>query len=471
MANRPILILQMQRMGDLILSFPLLLWLQREYPGHPLWVMGEPQFYDQLLAVSPRATYFPWTAAKRLESERFALCVNLSHASQAAVLAGRIQADAQYGAVEVPGRGRYVHGQWQLYRTALVQANRHNRFHWADLNALDCISLRRMRETRWPLPRIGLGDRRRIGLFLGASEEAKRPAAAFWAALARELLQRDLRPILLGGPGDRPLANEVRRQVGLQVLNLAGRMSLAQLAHFGQGLELMVTPDTGPMHLAAWTGLRTLNLSMGPVNAWETGPYQPGHYVLQARMSCAGCWQCTRDMHHCRQRFLPRRIAQIVFALVREHGGTAALPRDKGLNLFVSQRSTQGLHHLRLMHEPDTLTAGELLGRFWQLFWGGVFGLWPRTNAEQAWNLLDRAYPVLTESFVRSLTGFQRKLGQATIDSGFWAKGPVLLRPLFSHVHLLLQNTDYSKAGHRQSLAVVRDLLLIAAKAKSDRQL
>lgn len=466
MANRPLLILQMHRMGDLILSFPLLLWLQREYPGHPLWVVGEPRFYDQLLAVSPRATYFPWTAAKGLESERFALCLNLSHASQAATLAGRIQSDVQFGAVDVPGRGRYVHGHWQLYRTALVQANRHNRFHWADLNALDCVALRRMRETRWPLPRVGLGDRRRIGLFLGASEEPKRPDPVFWAALARELLHRDLRPILLGGPDDRALANEVRSRVGLQVLNLAGRMSLAQLAHFGQGLELMVTPDTGPMHLAAWTGLRTLNLSMGPVNPWETGPYQPGHLVLQARMSCAGCWQCSRIGHPCRQRFLPRRVAQIVSALARGECDPAALPRDRGLNLFVSQRSKQGLHHLGLAHASGDPAAGELLDRFWQQFWGAVFGLWPRIEAEQAWDGLSRAYPKVAGAFVRTVTGFQRRLSQAPMDPSFWAKGPPLLRPLFSHVHLLLQNADFGAAGRRQALKMLRDLLLIAGRAK-----
>ena len=38
---KPILVIQMQRMGDLILSFPLFLWLMRRYPGHPLWIRSE----------------------------------------------------------------------------------------------------------------------------------------------------------------------------------------------------------------------------------------------------------------------------------------------------------------------------------------------------------------------------------------------------------------------------------------------
>ena len=39
--NAPILVLQMQRMGDLVLTFPLLAWLRAEHPRRPLWGGGE----------------------------------------------------------------------------------------------------------------------------------------------------------------------------------------------------------------------------------------------------------------------------------------------------------------------------------------------------------------------------------------------------------------------------------------------
>jgi ADP-heptose:LPS heptosyltransferase len=464
MAHKPILILQMHRMGDLILSFPLLLWLQREYPGHPLWVVGEPRFYKALLPISPEAVYLPWTATGRLRSELFFLCINLSHEAAAAALAGQVNAEKLLGAVEISGRGRYVFGNWQLYRTGLVQANRHNCFHWADLNALDCIPLKRITKTRWSAPRTKLGDRRRVGLFLGASEETKRPAPSFWAALARELLHRDLRPILLGGPGEKGLATKVQQLLGQKILNLAGRLNLAQFADFGQSLELMVTPDTGPMHLAAWTGLRVLNLSMGPVNPWETGPYQPGHFVLQARMSCVGCWQCSQDAHRCHGRFLPRRIAQLTHVLATDADAGKRVPLDRRLGMFVTSRSAHGLLHLETIFRTDSPPrARELLNRFWSQFWGFLFGLWNRKNAESVWKELTQAYPLLAEAFVQAVMNFRRKTTQAW-DPLFWSHGPPFVRPLFSHTHLVLQNSDFSDAGKRQVLKTVEELLLIVAQ-------
>ncbi len=50
--KRPILILQMQRMGDLILSYPLMIWLTRRYPGHPIFVAAEETFYKPLMPLS-----------------------------------------------------------------------------------------------------------------------------------------------------------------------------------------------------------------------------------------------------------------------------------------------------------------------------------------------------------------------------------------------------------------------------------
>ena len=471
MSAKPTLILQMQRMGDLILSFPLFLWLQREHPDHPLWVVGEPRFYEALLPVSPAATYFPWTATDQVRRTSFALCINLSHERAAAALAGEVRAEHRVGPVQSADGVRRIHGRWQLYRAGLVHANRHNRFHWADLNALDCVPLSRIAATRWPEPRTCLGDRRRVGLFLGASEPAKRPNPRFWADLARELLHRDLRPILLGGPAERNMAAKVQKQIGHNVLNLADRLTLAQFADLGQSLELLVTPDTGPMHLAAWTGLRVLNLSLGPVNPWETGPYQPGHLVLQARVSCAGCWGCVHSAHHgvhrCHDHFRPRRVAQLVHALAGSKGRGGNTPRTADGNLFLSAKTPEGLYQLnRLLPINAPRSARDMLDEFWSLFWGSSFGLWNREKPQAAWNELAHAFPTLAEAFTRFLFGFHRKLRQAR-DETFWLQGPPMLRPLYSQAHLILQNDDFSWKSERQILTMTEELLRIVAGENS----
>ena len=151
--------------------------------------------------------------------------------------------------------------------------------HWADMNALDVVPARVMQKTRWPQVKEQ-SSRRRIGLFIGASQPEKRPDAVFWARLAEELLRRKCFPVFLGGRAEQELASEIAACMQARVPAYCGQFSLAQLVDFEKSLDLFVTPDTGPMHLAAWTSVQVLNLSLGPVNLWETSPYQPGHFIF-----------------------------------------------------------------------------------------------------------------------------------------------------------------------------------------------
>jgi len=459
----PILVLQMQRMGDLILSFPLFLWLARTMPGHPVWVVAEEAFFSQLVPLSPAVAYFPWTraAARDLARRRFSLVANLSHRPEAAELAGLVTAERKIGPVRENG-ATYVRGDWQLYRSSLVAANRHNRFHWADLNALDLIPRPEMAATAWPPPRTLDPGNGRVGLFVGASEEAKRPGSWFWSSLCRELLRRDLRPVLLGGPKEKFFAHEIAQMAGGRVLNLAGKLTLSQFAAAGHTLQLMVTPDTGPMHLAAWTGLRTLSLSMGPINSWETGPYQPGHYVLRSKASCVGCWRCDRSQPVCRRNYQPKRIAMAIRQLIRGNAKALAKVDIPSLDLYRTGRGEYGLYRLERVTAPERESARNLLGSVWRRVFGEVFGLWPEARAEEAFAALAVEHPILAERFCLAAVRLGRDLKAAakgqTLPPDFWAAGPPLMRPARSYCLTLLQNEDYAPPARLRCLALVERL-------------
>ncbi|MFO7596665.1 MAG: glycosyltransferase family 9 protein [Desulfocurvibacter africanus] len=475
MAKPPILILQMQRMGDTILTFPLVLWLTRRYPGHPVWIVAERMFYEALLSVSPAVTYFPWEGTGRLLKERFLLCLNLSHRPEAAELAGRVQAEATFGTVAAPDGAHYINGFFQLYRAALTHCNRHNRLHWADLNALDIVPLDELRATRWPLPRTLSQDARAVGLFVGASERAKRPEPGFWAALSDELHGRGFRPVLFGGPGERELAAEIQRRARCRVLNQAGRLGLGELAAVCQTMQLMITPDTGPMHLAAWTGAKVLNLSMGPVNPWETGPYQPGHYVLRAAKSCVGCWECGKtspdkqgDGLPCHQTFSPSRVALLASLLTKDRPGDLERLRLPGGRLLLTARDDAGLYTLRpvIGAAPE---ARELVSRLWSAFFGWRAGLWDQDRPAEDARALLQSQPKLAMALRGVLPRFGRELRRSlagkdvTLDQHFWRAVPSMARPLSSWLHLFLQNADYSLHAKRESLEMLEVLSIFLA--------
>jgi len=467
--NKPILILQMQRMGDLILSFPLMLWLERTYPGRPVWVVAEPMFYRELVRVSPAAFYLPWTETGRLAGESFHLILNLSHRPEAAALAGSLKADEIFGPIAGADGATRIRGRWQLYRASLVSNNRYNHFHWADLNALDAIPLARMAETVWPPPQRMGRELLKVGLFLGASQEDKRPDAAFWAALTRELTRRGLTVVLLGGPAEKELGGEVERLSGKVAVNSCGRLGLAELALFGQNLALCVTPDTGPMHLFSWTGRGALNLSMGPVNPWETGPYQPGRHVLRARMSCRGCWSCTRARTFCKDRFDPARVGYLAWRLARGEEARLRNASTPGLDLLVTGRNARGLFDLRSAYQNDSelVSARRLTGEFWAEAFGNLLGLHEDAGARLAWQRLVREYPTFSLAFSRSALKLGREIKNAVRgrsllpDEGFWARFAPHLRPLTGYLHMYLQNDDFRPAAWREGLALLERLLAL----------
>ncbi len=455
--NKPILVIQMQRMGDLILSFPLLLWLERAFPGHPVWVMAEPAFARPLMRLSPQVRYLDYGQGDRLRAEAFHLVINLSHRPESMTLAGSLRSEKLVGGYSRDGVTR-IAGHWQEYRLSLTHNNRHNRFHWADLNALDIVPLRTLAATRWPEPRVMPRDIRRVGLFLGASEPDKRPNAPFWAALVKELERRGFVPVLLGGPAEVPLCREVQGLAARPVASACGSLGLDRFAVFGQGLAAMITPDTGPMHLAAWSGLMVLNLSMGPVHAFETGPYQPGHVVLRSARDCVGCWRCRFDRPRCHDGFEPVRVVRVLEAMLGRKGKMSGL-RLPGLEIFATGRKG-GLYDLHpICVHPK---AGRKLGAYWQAFWLHAFGLGARDDCLAAGRELREAHEGLTESLAAGALRFFRLASAASDPDRLvreWDKTSLALRPLSGYAAVHLSNHDCSSASRRRVLTLAEQHL------------
>ena len=449
----PILVIQMQRMGDLILSFPLFLWLSRTFPGHPVWVMAEPQFAGPLSRLSPQVRYLGYGQHGVVARQKFHLVVNLSHRPESMELAGRLQSEALVGGYVRDGVRR-IAGAWQEYRTSLTHNNRHNRFHWADLNALDVIPTETLAATAWPAPRRMPDDIRQVGLFLGASEPDKRPSARFWSELVRELERRAWIPVLLGGPGEVELCREVRRLARRPVVSACGSLGLDRFAMFGQNLAAMITPDTGPMHLAAWSGLRVLNLSMGPVHAWETGPYQPGHVVLRSSRDCVGCWRCRFDRPRCHDAFTAPRVVRVLETMLCGSVDQLCGLRLPGLEIHQSGRE-MGLYALQgLSVRPK---AGQALGAYWQAFWKHAFGAGPLADCRRAATELQAGHPDLVRVMIAEGLRFMRTLATAADpvrQALAWQQGAPSLRPLSGYGAAHVSNHEGSAESLRRILGL-----------------
>ena len=98
---------------------------------------------------------------------------------------------------------------------------------------------------------------------------------------------------LLGTKAEKPQAKAVQsalppRYLGL-VDDLTGKTGWDALIETVGGLDVLLTPDTGVMHLAAHLGTPVEAFFLSSAWAWETGPYGSGHKVFQATRECAPC--------------------------------------------------------------------------------------------------------------------------------------------------------------------------------------
>jgi lipopolysaccharide heptosyltransferase II len=92
----------------------------------------------------------------------------------------------------------------------------------------------------------------------------------------------------LGGPEDRPLGEIIARVDPRRCLDLTGKLSLLEMVEWIRFGELMVTNDTGPMHVAAALGKPVVAL-FGPTEPRRTGPYGQLHHTLQLNLPCVPC--------------------------------------------------------------------------------------------------------------------------------------------------------------------------------------
>jgi lipopolysaccharide heptosyltransferase II len=133
-----------------------------------------------------------------------------------------------------------------------------------------------------------------VGLNPGATMDRKRWPADRFAAVGDRLAAEGYRIALLGGPGDVMLGREIAGRMTAPTLLLAGRLRLGETAAALRRCALVISNDTGPMHMAAALGVPVVAL-FGPTPPNQFGPLGPRRILLHGR---AGCPECARPCMH-----------------------------------------------------------------------------------------------------------------------------------------------------------------------------
>lgn len=300
---RRIVFLRTDRLGETLLNLPAIAVLKVALPGAALTLLVHPDLYDLFTAARGVDRVLPhregegrwWVTralrlASTLRSHRFDLAVVSNPKKElhlAVWLAG------------IPLRVGYARkwGRWLLThrvddRKALGER------HEVEYN-LDLIRALGLPTTipQWQLPRF---DREQVEVLQLLEREGVKSPTSFiavhpWTSnpvkqwpldrfqqMIRHCIERlGLVVIVIGGPEERARAQYVAAAPG--VVNLTGRLTLVQLAALLQQARLLVSNDSGPVHLAAAVGTKIVVLfgtstpATGP-RRW--GPWGIGHTVI-----------------------------------------------------------------------------------------------------------------------------------------------------------------------------------------------
>lgn len=332
-----ILIVKLRAIGDVVMATPVIENLRNRFPNSHIAFLTEEAsadavrfnpFLDECI-VLPRKSWqqMSWRKSwpgqiaflRGLRQKRFDLVIDLfgnprsalltwmTNAPQRVGYAFRIRKYAYTQAIEP--RGGDVH-EVEFHLDALRALHIPVRTTAPRLDTPDEL---RLRAGQWMEIQGATDGRPLVGLNPGGGWAIKRWPPDRFATLADLLTDRyDARILLLWGPGERSIIETVAGGMKTQAL-LLPEVSLAELCAFLRHCTVVISNDSGPMHMAAAVGVPTVGI-FGPTHPVLQGPYGPGHrFIREETVACLGCNRLSCPIGNiCMTRLAPETVFDVV---------------------------------------------------------------------------------------------------------------------------------------------------------------
>src|SRR6266545_2316665 len=186
------------------------------------------------------------------------------------------------------------------------------------------------------------------------NSRAKRWPAERYAALGDRLtdeLQAEV--ILIGSVAEVEVSLEVSRQMRNLPVVLTGQTDLAELVAILSQVDLLITNDTGPAHIASALGRATLVI-FGPTNPLTTRPFSPLGEILRRPPDCAPCMlrDCPID-HRCMTAITPDHVFERSVAILQAQSDNLRLVERSLAESNGQARDARGIpEKLRFVEHP-----------------------------------------------------------------------------------------------------------------------
>ena len=308
-----ILILKPSSLGDVVQAMPVLRLLKQHFTGSEIhWWLGseflslfqdDPDLagifrFERQRWKSPLNWFEVLASIRAMRAKRFDWVIDLQGLARSGMFAWMANGaftigvdDPREGArgfydLAVPRPSPTTHAvDWYLEVLRVLKVPVHWNFIWLPAKPDAAVSVRRKWQpdsAQW------------IVINPGARWLNKRWPVEHFAELVRTLANKrpDARFAILGGRDDCPLGSTIAQAAPQRCLDLTGQTSLAEMIEWLRLSSLVVTNDTGPMHVAAALGKPIVAL-FGPTDPRRTGPYGQLERALRIELPCSPCLRQT----------------------------------------------------------------------------------------------------------------------------------------------------------------------------------
>ncbi len=350
-------------MGDLLQTTPLLAGLKEQDKEAEITLLGNVKFIDvckhlpnidrlltfdvqqfqkdgEELSILDIYRYFD-RLIDELQKEKFDELINLSHSKLTAAISRLLGIRHVRGFYSTEDGYRVINGRWLIYFSAFLAFRSYNTFNLVDIYQLGGGVTPKGRglflNTKEPqkaaaslLADVGIKDGEKvIGLQAGSSLKERRwPPEKF--AAAADMVSRKLgaKVLLFGTESEKELGEAVASHMEERSISFLGKSSLEELIGLVKRCDILLTNDTGTMHIAAAVGTPLVALFLVHAFGVETGPSSEGNIVIEPEIECFPCSHNSKCPHYaCLNHVTPEDVAAAAdIALGFSQGKSTPLP-------------------------------------------------------------------------------------------------------------------------------------------------
>ena len=311
--------------GDSVMSVPALRALRRVLPEAKITLVLRPgvrglfadaDFVDELLVYDRRSVFSPFGQVREWKKRNFDLALLFQNAFEAALIPFLAGIPLRLGYATESRQAMLSHPlalpDWRssrhevFYYLYLVTALEQLLYKTSNICEIDpdaslVLSESRRQEAKQLLQANGVNTERSIVAMCPGSinSRAKRWPTDSFATLADRLLDEGRQVVLVGSKAEEEVTREVTNKMRQKPVVLTGKTTIDQLTSILGLVDLLVTNDTGPAHIAAALGRPTIVI-FGPTNPLTTRPFSGQAEILRHPPDCAPCMlrDCPID-HRC----------------------------------------------------------------------------------------------------------------------------------------------------------------------------